>query len=308
MGHYDNQKFTEHLAHAGNFLVLSFTKSKSELPDVGGSSPVRVKTREHWFFKVEASNRLTYRPYNAGQAVAAYNEAQGNNPDPYLEPRSGTGPVPLVDQSGEEILRNDDDEWFVYHINVTPLQGDVRVYPQIPDSQPGGVFQYLGSSRPAAPAADPVGYISGDDHPSYYDPQVGMSSTLVWDTGINTDVRYQFFNEHKTRDIVPLLNISGAGYVLTPITDRSVQENILDAANQDVDEVTHVDWGPIRESFSYEVPSEWDTASNYIEEVEPSIPPEFTDEATEQLDSDTDVEDLSQDEIEEIVRGVINNA
>ena len=308
MGHYDNQKFTEHLAHAGNFLVLSFTKSKSELPDVGGGTPVRVKTREHWFFKVEAANRLTYRPYNAGQAVAAYNETQGNDPDPYLEPRSGTGPVPLVDQSGEEILRNDDDEWFVYHLNVAPLQGDVRVYPQIPDSQPGGVFQYLGSNRPAAPAGDPVGYTSGDDHPSYYDPQMGISTTLAWDTGINTDIRYQFFNEHKTRDIVPLLNISGAGYVLTPITDRDVQKNILDAADTDDSDVTHIDWGPIRESYSYEVPDEWDSAGNYIEQVEPSIPDKYTGTVTAPDDSDTDLQNMSQDELEKLVRGAINDA
>jgi hypothetical protein len=307
MGHYDNQKFTEHLAKAGNFLVISFTKSKSELPDVGGSTPVRVKTREHWVFKVEASKKLRYRPYNAGQAIAGYNDSQGNDPDPYLEPRSGTGPVPLVDRSGQEILRNDDDAWFVYHIGVSPLQGDIRVYPQIPDSQPGGVFQYLGSNRPAGVSGDPVGYISGDDHPSYYDPEKGLATSLVWDTGVNTDIRYQFFNEHKTRDITPLLNISGAGYVLSPVTDNNIQENIIEAANTGAESVTHVDWGPIRETFTYELPDEWQSSGNYIEELEPSIPDMYGDSVSDEVRTNRELQDLSQDDLEEIVRGAIND-
>jgi hypothetical protein len=307
MGHYDTKKFAEHMAGAGDFLVLTFTKSKSELPEVGGGSPIRVKTREHWFFKVESSRRLTYRPYNAGQAIAAYNEQQGNNPDPYLDPLSGTGPVPLIDRTGSEILRNDDDNWFVYHVNIAPLQGDVRVYPQIPDSQPGGVFQYLGSNRPAGINGDPIGYVSGDDHPSYYDPQIDVASTLAWDTGPNTDIRYQFYNEHKTRRTVPLLNISGAGYVLTPIVDETVQRNLLDRASTGDDSVTHVDWGPIRESFSYEVPDEWDSAGNFLEEVEPTIPPEFSQPVPEVESAEQDIQQLDNDEIAELVRGEINN-
>jgi hypothetical protein len=308
MGHYDSKAFTQHLAEAGDFLVLTFTKSKTELPNIEASGSVRVKTREHWFFKVEASNRITYRPYNAGQAVAAYHEQTGEDPDPYLDPGEGTGPIPLVDQTGEEILRNDDDEWFVYHVGVSPLQGDIRLYPQIPDSQPGGVFQYLGSNRPAATRGDPIGYISGDDHPSYYDPQIDMASTIAWDTGINTDIRYQFYNEHKTRRTVPLLNIAGAGYVLTPITDDNVQRNLLNAASNGDDTVTHVDWGPIRESFSYDVPDSWDTAANYIEEVEPSIPGRFNEPVIQSGSADEDIENLPRDQLEELVRGAMDNA
>ena len=304
MGHYDNEKFTQDIARSGNFLVLTFTKSKSEMQSDGGGNPVRVKTREHWFFKVEASKRITYRPYNAGAAIAAYHEQVDGDLDPYLDPDEGTQEaVPLVDQAGNDILRNDDDEWFVYHLSVAPLQGDVRVYPQIPDSQPGGVFQYLGANRPAASQGDPVGYTSGDDHPSYYDPETGISTTLAWDTGINTDITYQFYNEHKTQRRVPLLNISGAGYVLTPVIDTEVQKNLLDAANTGDDSVTHVTWGPIRDNLTYEVPDEWDTAGNYIEEIDPSIPGKFAETVT--VEGEKDVEDLSKDEFEDIVRGAI---
>ncbi|EGQ44093.1 MAG: hypothetical protein J07AB43_01520 [Candidatus Nanosalina sp. J07AB43] len=271
----DSGRFRENLARGGNFLVLTFTKSKTQISGIEGRTNVRIKSREHWFFKVEAARELKRRPYNAGLAVAAFkSEAEGVE-DPYLEPEEGISAVPLVDRNGNDILRNDDDHWFVYHLGVSPLQGEVRVYPQIPDSQPGGVFQYLGSNRPNAIAGDPVGYISGDDHPSWYDPETGFSTTLAWDTGVNTDIRYQFYNEHKTRRTIPKLNIFGAGYVLSPILDKNVQRNLLHGVTQNDPAIAHVEYGPIRETFSYELPDEWDSTGNYIEETSPSIPPEY---------------------------------
>jgi len=294
MSIYDPEGFKENIADGGDFLVITFTKSKSQYPGISGSSPVRVKSREHWFFKVEASRRITYRPYNAGQSVAAFKQQSEDSPIPYIDPAEGVGPVPLIDQTGEEVLRNDDDEWFVYHVGVSPIQGSIRVYPRTPDSQPGGVFQYLGSNRPNGLAGDPIGYVSGDDHPSFYDPQTGISSTLVWDQGINTNIKYQFYNEHQTKRAIPLLNIFGAGYTLSPVIDDDVQRNILDAADTGHDNVTHIEWGPIRETFSYDVPSEWDTTANYIEEVEPNIPEEFQSGPNTEIESSDDIESLAR--------------
>lgn len=271
----DSGKFRDNLARGGNFLVLTFTKSKTQVRDISDRTSVRIKSREHWFFKVEAARELKYRPYNAGQSVAAFKSQTEGTEHPYLEPEEGITATPLVDQNGNDILRNDEDEWFVYHLGISPLQGDIRVYPQIPDSQPGGVFQYLGSNRPNATIGDPVGYISGDDHPSWYDPETGFSTTFAWDTGVNTDIRYQFYNENKTRRKIPKLNVFGAGYVLSPIVDENVQRNLLNAAAMNDSAVTHVEYGPIRETFSYELPDEWDAVGNYIEETSPSVPPRF---------------------------------
>lgn len=307
MGYYDPQEFTEDLAEPGNFLVLTFTTSKSRIRGDEIDETVRVRGREHWFFKVESTNRITYRPYDAGTAVAAYHEEREDNLDPYIEPGEGVGPVPLTDRNGNEILRNDEDDWFVYHINTVPLQGHVRMYPQIPDSQPGGVFQYLGSNSPSARNGDPIGYVSGDDHPSYFDPQTGLSSTLVWNTGVNTSIEYQFYNEHQTRRTTPLLNITGAGYVLTPVVNSNVQRNLLAAANLGHDAVTHIDWGPIRSSFTYEVPSGWDDVGNYIEETAPSIPGEFRGSGQSTPELQSTMSDMTDEEIADVVRGAIGD-
>lgn len=325
----DSGKFRNNLARSGNFLVLTFTKSKTQLSDIQTSSSVRIKSREHWFFKVEAAKELKYRPYNAGQSVAAFKQETEGSQDPYLEPEEGIGPAALIDQNGNEILRNDDDEWFVYHLGVSPLQGDVRVYPQIPDSQPGGVFQYLGSNRPSASVGDPVGYVSGDDHPSWYDPETGFSTTLAWDTGVNTDIKYQFYNEHKTQRRIPKLNVFGAGYVLSPIVDETVQRNLLNGVSTNDPSVAHVEYGPIRETYSYELPDEWDSVGNYIEETSPSIPPKFKTPANatsqyggsnidvpgnvdgnsgeQSVLSDIDMSNMSDRQIGRAVRNEVNN-
>jgi len=314
MSEYASQKVCDSLASCGGFLILTFTKSKSQLRDIDSSQTVRVKGREHWFFKVEASNRITYRPYNAGQSVSQYKQQVDDVEDQYLEPEEGIGSIQLVDQNGNDILRNDDDPWFVYHLGIAPLQGDIRVYPQIPDSQPGGVFQYLGSNRPNAEIGDEIGYISGDDHPSWYDPRTGLSTTLAWDTGVNSNIRYQFYNENKNRRKIPKLNIYGAGYVLTPVTDQVVQRNLLNAASAGDPAVTHIDWGPIRESYSYEVPDEWDSAENYIEETAPSIPERYQGPATSgnlssnQLDNlRQEISDMTDAELSRVLGGARND-
>ena len=329
----DSGKFRDNLARGGNFLVLTFTKSKTQVRDIDAPTSVRISSREHWFFKVEAARELKYRPYNGALAVGGYKLQTEGEEISYLEPEEGIGAAPLVDQNGNEILRNDDDDWFVYHLGVSPLQGDIRVYPQIPDSQPGGVFQYLGSNRPSATVGDPVGYISGDDHPSWYDPETGFSTTLAWNTGVNTDIKYQFYNENSNRRKIPKLNIFGAGYVLSPITQQNVQRNLLNAAAMNHPAVTHVEYGPIRETFSYEVPDEWDAVGNYIEETSPSIPAEFKqpadavstvpgsnmDVATnlpeppeeiselQSVISEIDTQKMSDREIGRAIRGVVNN-
>jgi len=332
----DSGNFRDNVARGGNFLVLTFTKSKSQLRDLDTAMPIRVKSREHWFFKVEAARELRYRPYNAGIAVSNYKEETEGVSDPYLDPEEGIDAVSLVDENGNEILRNDDDEWFAYHVGVAPIHGDVRVYPQVPDSQPGGVFQYLGSNRPDATTGDPIGYVSGDDNPTWYDPESQVSTTFAWDTGVNTDIKYEFYNEHKTRRKIPKLNIFGAGYVLSPIVNKNVQRNLLDAANTNDPSVTHIEYGPIRETFSYDVPDEWDSADNYIEESMPSIPPKFRDtpnsvsvsESRNELDVGTiregntvqgsesnigsqldgsRIDSMSDRELARAVRGAINN-
>jgi hypothetical protein len=269
------EEMTSQVARSGQFLVLTFVKTKDRLETDEASAVVRSKSIEHWFFKVQAARELKIRPLNAGASIAGFKQTTQGNQDPFLDPEEGTTAIPLVDQNGNEVLRNDNDDWLVYHISTTPLQEDIRVYPQVPDSQPGGVLEYLGSNRPAGIEGDPIGYVDGNDNPSFYDPEAGVAETLAWNSGSNTDLAYQFYNANSERRITPKLNIFGAGYVLTPITDNGVKRQILEGAINNHQAVTHIQWGAIRESFSYSVPDEWEAVGNFLEGNQPFIPEMF---------------------------------
>jgi hypothetical protein len=292
------EEMTSQIARSGHFLVLSFTKTKDRLDTDETDSVVRTKSVEHWFFKVKSARELKIRPYNAGASVAAFKSRTQGTQDPYLDPEEGTTAVPLVDQNGNDILRNDNDDWLVYHISTSPLQENIRVYPQTPDSQPGGVLEYLGNNRPAGIEGDPVGYVDGNDNPSFYDPEAGVAESLVWNEGNNTSLAYQIYNSDTERRITPKLNIFGAGYVLAPITEDAVKREILDKAINNHPAVTQVQWGAIRESYSYSVPDQWESVGNYLSGNQAYIPksfrPDRSDPEERVPDADGRVEDLPE--------------
>lgn len=267
------EEMTSRLARGGNFLVLTINKTKKQVR--GARGKVRLREREHLFFKVESAKTLRFRPFDTSATIAAYNNQIQNSQLPYLEPDQGTEALPLIDSNNNDILRNDEDDFLAYHITAQPLQEDIRVYPQIPDTQPGGVFPYLGSNRPAATAGDIVGYVDGNDNPNWYDPEADVTETLVWNGGTATDISYQFYNASAERRLTPKLNIFGAGYILSPIVDETVKRNILDAVSRNDPAVTHLTIGAIRDSFTIELPDNWDNVDNSLEETEPQIPTRF---------------------------------
>jgi hypothetical protein len=268
------------LARENNFLILSFTQNKSSYRTGIQNDTVRVKDTEHWFFQVKTTNTLRLRPFNLGPSIAAFKSQVEGVEEPWIEPEEGIGPVPLIDTQGNDVLRNDEDDWFVYHYTVAPMQEDIRVYPQIPDSQPGGVFRYLGARQPSSQLGSPIGYADGNDNPEYYEPQGGILENLVWDTGETTPVEYQFFNSNSQRRKIPKLNIFGAGYVLAPITEDVVKRNLLVAASNNDNSVTQLTWGPIRDTFSYELPDSWEDVGNSLIVKSPLIPSSLRDENT----------------------------
>jgi len=306
------EEMTSRVARSGNFLVLTINKTKKRVAN-GRGGEVRLREREHLFFKVESAKTLRFRPFDTSASIAAYNQEAGNtvggNPVTYLEPEQGTTAVPLIDENSNDILRNDDDDWLAYHVTVQPMQEDIRVYPQIPDTQPGGVFPYLGSSRPAGTAGDVVGYVDGNDNPNWYDPEADLAETFVFNQDKSTDLAYQFYNASQERRLTPKLNIFGAGYVLTPIINENVKRNILDAASANDPAVTHLTFGAIRDSFTIELPDSWNDVNNSIEEAEPQIPIKYRQPRTNPLDVAEDTVELPVDDEGNIQlpEGAINN-
>lgn len=259
------EEMSSRIGTTGDYLVISIQKVESPLDDERLQGTVRTNEVEHWVFQIDASKKFIQRPFNAGASVQAFKAAAGVTPEvPYLDPDEGTTEVPLIDQNQNDILRNDDDDWFLYHGTVAPLQEKLRVYPQIPESQPDGVFRYLSSRRPASTEGDIVGYEDGNDVEDFYDPKTGISEFIAWNEGGNTSLSFGLYNSDQQRRITPKLSISGAGYSVSPVVGEDNIEAVIEAAIEDHPNVVHFQWGAIRDSFSFEVPDEWTDAENVI--------------------------------------------
>lgn len=265
MTSHQSEEMSSRVGATGDYLVISIQKVESPLDDERLQGTVRTNEVEHWVFQIDASKKFIQRPFNAGASVQAFKAAAGVTPEvPYLDPDEGTTEVPLIDQNQNDILRNDDDDWFLYHGTVAPLQEKLRVYPQIPESQPDGVFRYLSSRRPASTEGDIVGYEDGNDVEDFYDPKTGISEFIAWNEGGNTSLSFGLYNSDQQRRITPKLSISGAGYSVSPVVGEDNIEAVIEAAIEDHPNVVHFQWGAIRDSFSFEVPDEWTDAENVI--------------------------------------------
>jgi len=259
------EEMTSKIGTTGDYLVISIQKVERPLDEEDLGSTVRTNEVEHWIFQIDASKEFVQRPFNAGASVQAYKSQAGITPEvPYLDPDEGAVPVPLIDENANDVLRNDEDDWFVYHGTVAPLQENLRVYPQIPESQPEGVFQYLSSNRPAPTAGDIVGYEDGNDVENFYDPKTGINEFLAWNEDANTSLSFGFYNNDQERRMLPKLSIVGAGYSLSPVVGEQKKEKVLDAAINEHNSVVHFQWGAIRDSFTFDIPDEWTDAGNVI--------------------------------------------
>jgi len=264
--HTDDEEMSKRVGSTGDYLVISIQKVEKPLDEDEFNGTVRTNESEHWVFQIDAAKEFIQRPLNAGASVQAFKAAAGISPEvPYLDPDEGTTEVPLIDENGNDLLRNDNDDWFLYHGAIAPLQKDLRVYPQIPESQPDGVFQYLSSRRPAPTEGDIVGYVDGNDIEDFYDPKSGLNEFLAWNEDGNTSLSFGFYNSSQERRITPKVSLTGAGYSVSPVSDVDEMETVIDAAIEGHPNVVHFQWGAIRDSFTFSVPDEWTDANNKIE-------------------------------------------
>jgi hypothetical protein len=260
------EEMTSKLGTTGDFLVISIRKTEDRLENEDTSSRVSVDQTEHWIFQIEAEQTLRRRPHNAGPSVQAFKEQAGVSPAvPFLDPEEGIVGTPLLDQAGKDVLRNDEDDMYVYHVAVAPLQEKLRVYPQVPDSQPGGAFPYLTARRPAPTEGDIIGYVDGQDIGEFHDPDAELAEQLIWNDGESSNITFGLFNSDTERRILPKLSIYGAAYSISPVMEDDEQRKVLNAAFRGSDNVVNVQWGAVRDSFSYQIPDEWQASGNVVE-------------------------------------------
>lgn len=243
----------ERLLSERQYLVIIKLSDEGEIPVPEKTDKITVRQGTAYLFQVQSVCRvLKYEPYelhdNNGVAVGK------------LAPRTGLDYNYLYDGTGMDILRNEDDEWLIYHISLAVQQPEIRVYPQIPPAKLLGGWDWLVSNQPYPQAGSDYGYIAGRDIENYFNPPAALE-TCGWKKrqGEKSYNRYGFFNESYEKDILPIFNILGRGYQVHPIMDDLTKRKVL-AGPPYGPPRTLISLGPVRDLFSLDIPEEWDKA------------------------------------------------
>lgn len=223
-------------------LVLVFPLSRTD-KEVAGR-PMNYRTFKAYTFRVATWNSLLRTDIDVGSIASSTGQSYGA----------------LNDGSGNEILRNEDQPWTMYHYSVGVQEDDIRIYPRAPSSQMGGGLTYLGASNPDPTTPDDYGFIPGSQS-DYWDPCVELEN-VSFATGVNTDIDYGFYNTNPDHEINPTVSVVGRTYITLPIADENEKRRIVSG---DIPR-TMVTWGhAVRDSFSSNVPSIWEDSGCGVE-------------------------------------------
>ncbi len=202
------------LGTGDNFILLFATKES------GGVSGEKPPAGRAFFFKTLASIELNriYREIMTAE-TADYLATETGIDWGYLG-STGIG-------SGDDILRIENDPWWMYHFGYSPLQWSLRVYKRLDVGDPITGWEYSLSDEPDPTAGDDYGYVSGRECLDYWDPPITTETVAfrskdngrMWDWG--------FYNESDERQINPILHIVGAAYKIIPIVKTTIQDKLI---------------------------------------------------------------------------------
>jgi hypothetical protein len=260
----DDLTIKENILEPGQFLAIHIGGSESS-KTVSGDS-IRTKDSEFWFFQIADVASIIQKP------IRLYNEA--GDPQGPLAADSGINYNQLFDNQGDDALRNDEDDWTVYHFSVGVHQQGIRIYPRVPESQNGGGFTYLSGNEPDPTAPSPYGYVPADQT-HVYNPGVELES-LAWRSGQRSSHQYGFFNDNEVA-IDPVLSVVGAAYNLRPVEGRRQMLNLLADVgrpkSQQENRIHTINFSrSALRSFSYKLPEEWKDSQNTLTVQEANIP------------------------------------
>lgn len=238
-----------------DFLVLHFSPSRKSNKISGDT--VRTKVSELYFFQVVDVSEITYNPLRIRDKVG---EEVG-----VIEPGEGIDYNQLFDENGDDILRNSDDPWRIYHYSLGMRQSGVRIYPRIPDANYGGGFSWLSGSEPDPREGDEVGYVMSGDT-DYNDPSTKLEG-FVNEQDDLTEIQFGYYVDEGEVPKRPILSVVGYAYELRPVHDREQMLEILADVSlyEPQHNVTLVNYtrNSLR-THNTDIPDEWLSAENTL--------------------------------------------
>lgn len=238
-----------------DFLVLHFSPSRKSNRISGDT--VRTKVSELYFFQVVDVSEITYNPLRIRDSVG---DEVG-----VINPGEGIDYNQLFDKNGDDILRNSDDPWRIYHYSLGMRQSGVRIYPRIPDANYGGGFSWLSGSEPDPREGDEVGYVMSGET-DYNNPSTKLEG-FVNEQDDLTEIQFGYYVDEGEVPKRPILSVVGYAYELRPVHDREQMLEILADVSlyEPQHNVTLVNYtrNSLR-THNTDIPDEWLSAENTL--------------------------------------------
>jgi len=252
----------------GEFLAIhiggSFNNSRIN------DDTIRTKTSEFWFFQVADRASLRYQPFELRDEQGSTVGSIGTT--------SGVQYQRFFDSNGDDILRNEDNSWRVYHFSVGVEESNIRIYPRVPDNQNGGAWGWLGGSDPDPTAGDLYGYIPSDEIDAD-DPPIELES-VAWRNDTRSVHQYGFYNADTANAQTPTLTVQGHAYELRPVYDEDDMLHLLAdlerPSGKQQNAIRRIDFSRAAlRTFSYDVPDAWRDTENNLQVSKANLPLEI---------------------------------
>jgi hypothetical protein len=211
----EKETIKERLLGTGDNLILLFATKES-----GGVSGERPPAGRAFFFKVLAATELQRK----------YTDIMTAETADYLDTETGVDWGYLGDTgigSGDDVLRIEDDDWWIYHFGYAPLQWSLRVYKRLDVGDPQTGWEYSLSDEPDPTNGDRYGFIAGREVIDYWDPPKDTETVAFRSREEGRMWNWGFYNESDERQINPILNIIGAAYKTIPIVKSTIQDKLI---------------------------------------------------------------------------------
>lgn len=212
----EKKQMSDVLLYTGDNLILLFpTKTAGA---VAGQSPPAGRA---FFFKILAADRLNqvYKQILAAETNTNYLAKQTGLDYDYLG-EDGLG-------DGDDVLRIEDDPWWLYHFGYAPLQDSLRVYKKLEIGPNITGWEYRIRDEPDPEAGDDYGFIKGAEVVNYWDPPVETETIAFRSKEAGKMWQFGFYNESDELRIHPILNVVGRAYKLIPIIHEDTMRKML---------------------------------------------------------------------------------
>lgn len=250
-----HEVMSERVRDVGDGLILAFPFGDTT---VEGKSIDSVRL---FFFRVSSQTRYFQR-YTALGNIASGNTTPTNGYD-FLGD-TGVG-------SGDDLFRIEDDDWHLLHFGFATSHPDLQVFRAVsPQANGEPALDRSGSDEDITPGTDDRGWVAQPQIDDKYDPPAITERVSFRNDSDGEFLEWAFHNDGgATLSGADLeLFFTGRGYKVMPVTDRRLQDLMLEMALRRpadplVDTVMHQVGGVDAYTLGTNEPSQWEDIDEF---------------------------------------------